>query len=133
MRCPAKIRVQEVTIASGDMQNSPLNAHNLEPVAALHMPCEIEDNPPDESETMHDPSYEPSDDDHDDHVYGPYGDASQKLKTRRRQRHSDMWKRNKNKQHRNSGKEYVSRSGRKIPAREFGPPCTCRRKCFLRI
>ena len=50
---------------------------------------------------------------------------------RKRPRNPDSWKQNKAKKARNSGEEYQSRNtGRTVPARRVGNPCSCQKQCF---
>lgn len=57
------------------------------------------------------------------------------VKSRKRQRKVDRWKRNMKKHKVNHGKPYVNASGRKISARKLKSPCddTCRLKCKQKL
>ena len=55
-------------------------------------------------------------------------------KSRKRVRNPDAWVRNVRKKKRNTGKEYVSYRGKKVPAKsQKGPCCACRSKCYNKI
>ena len=54
--------------------------------------------------------------------------------TRKRPRNEELWARNQAKRLRNLGEEYTSyKTGKKVAARQVGPPCSCRQQCFVRI
>ena len=53
---------------------------------------------------------------------------------RKRKRDEDNWFANKAKKLRNLGQEYVSKFTKKtVPARQVGPPCTCKNKCYEKV
>ena len=56
-------------------------------------------------------------------------------KTRKRLRNPVAWKKNQRAQLKNSGQEYISRTGKIIPAKVIKPPCSnkCKYKCSERI
>lgn len=56
-------------------------------------------------------------------------------KGKKRKRNIAKWKRNKTKHLRNSGKQYVSRTGKTVKAREMKPPCSnkCRLSCATKF
>lgn len=54
--------------------------------------------------------------------------------SRKRQKHTELWKVNKCKKLRNSGQCYISRkTKREVPARSIDQQCKCSRKCFEQI
>ncbi|KAF9406098.1 hypothetical protein HW555_013404 [Spodoptera exigua] len=63
------------------------------------------------------------------------GRASPSMKPKKRQRNPLSWKKNKRAQLKNSGQEYISRTGKTISAKEMKPPCSnkCRYKCSEHI
>lgn len=52
---------------------------------------------------------------------------------RKRIRHSDQWLCNVRKQKSVSGKEYVSKKGKVVPAKTIKPPCSCKLKCYDKL
>ncbi|XP_045455137.1 uncharacterized protein LOC123666182 [Melitaea cinxia] len=50
-------------------------------------------------------------------------------KGKKRNRNPQKWKKNVLKRIKNSGKEYISRSGKKVDAKVMKPPCNCRLQC----
>ncbi|CAG5005425.1 unnamed protein product [Parnassius apollo] len=50
-------------------------------------------------------------------------------KGKKRIRNPQKWKKNISKELKNSGKEYVSRTGKNIDAKVMRPPCNCRLQC----
>ena len=52
---------------------------------------------------------------------------------RKRTRNEEMWTRNIRKQKRNTGEQYVGRTGKLVAKKKQGPPCKCLNKCFDRI
>lgn len=48
-------------------------------------------------------------------------------------RNSDAWMCNIRKQKLAAGEEYVSKTGKLVPAKTLKPPCACRLKCFERL
>lgn len=49
--------------------------------------------------------------------------------SRKRQRDTSKWKRNRDKLKRLRGESYITCSGKFVPACETGPACNCKRKC----
>lgn len=56
-----------------------------------------------------------------------------KKKGKKSRRRVSLWNRNKAKNARALGLEYISRSGKVIEKRKPGRPCTCKTKCFSKI
>nr|CAH7720666.1 unnamed protein product [Callosobruchus chinensis] len=56
-----------------------------------------------------------------------------KEKSRKRTREPELWKRNKIKRSRNSGKSYVNWKGNLVVERKLKAPCACRLKCSNKI
>nr|CAH7741443.1 unnamed protein product [Callosobruchus chinensis] len=61
------------------------------------------------------------------------GKEVKKEKSRKRTREPELWKRNKIKKSRNSGKSYVHWKGNLVVARKLKAPCACRLKCSNKI
>ena len=60
-------------------------------------------------------------------------DRSSQIKTRKRLRNPDLWKRNKRKRLRNRGEAYENSKGVLVPARASGDHCKCKLNCFVNI
>ncbi|CAL4095343.1 unnamed protein product [Meganyctiphanes norvegica] len=61
-------------------------------------------------------------------------DLSSPLKVTARPRQEHTWKKNIAKNKRNHGQEYKSPiTGKVVPARQIGPPCSCNKKCYERV
>jgi hypothetical protein len=59
------------------------------------------------------------------------GSSDTPKRPKKRPRQPESWKRNVAKAKRAKGEEYTSPStGKTIPARSTGPPCTCKKRCF---
>lgn len=50
--------------------------------------------------------------------------------TRWKQKHEEMWVKNKRKKRKNAGQKYTSTSGKEIGPRKMGEPCRCKKNCW---
>lgn len=58
-----------------------------------------------------------------------FDSSKREVRARRKVRNPDLWKRNVRKRARQEGREYVSTSGKIVPAKRLRPSCACRRRC----
>ena len=61
------------------------------------------------------------------------GNGSSPKITRKRKRRPEKWKRNVLKAKRVKGEQYETSSGKTIPPRQTGPPCSCMRQCMTKF
>ncbi|XP_037087629.1 uncharacterized protein LOC119108156 [Pollicipes pollicipes] len=55
------------------------------------------------------------------------------LRSRRREKRPEEWKRHQRKNRRIAGKEYVNTKGELVQPKQMGDACNCRMKCFNRV